>query len=73
MEDSLAGCMKVLVPIAVVGLPVLVFIGFVIIQLQNMLSGDWASFTENIWFLGGMVASYVLGSAPKEGLLTKFM
>jgi hypothetical protein len=73
MEDSLAECMKVLVPIAVVGLPVLVISGFVIIQLQNMFSGDWTSFTNNIWFLGGMVTSYILGSAPKEGLLTKYM
>lgn len=72
MERSLAECMKFIVPMVIVILPSSLFICFIAIQINNMYSGDWVSFKENVFYLGGLFSSYILGSAPKSGLLGKF-
>lgn len=72
LETSLSVCIRVLVPMLVVILPALLLIGFIVIQVNNMYSGDWISFKDNVFYLGGLVASYLLGSTPKEGVLSKF-
>ncbi len=72
LESSLAGCMKYAVPLTVLGPLTLLLFGFIILQIQNMYIGDWASFEHNLIYLGGLVTSYLLGGTPKKGLLGKF-
>jgi hypothetical protein len=72
-ETTLAECMKLIIPLIVVVIPIILCAGFVILQIHHIHSSDWVSFRGNLTSATGMLIFYLLGSAPKEGVLNKFM
>ena len=73
LENSFSGCIKIIIPILVIGLPTLLLVGFIILQIYYMYTGNWDKVESNIYFITSYIFIYLLGSAPKEGVLTKLL
>lgn len=71
IENSLGNCLPVVIPIFVIGFPTLLFLGFILVQINYMYAGEWVIVENNIYSLGSYIFIYLLGSAPKNGLLNK--
>lgn len=73
LEKSFSSCIKIIIPIIVIGLPIVLMVGFISIQIYYMYAGNWDKVENNIYFITSYIFIYLLGSAPKDGVLSKLL
>ncbi len=70
-EQSFANCIPIIVPLVTIGIPLLLLFGFICVQANHIYNGDWIKVEDNVYAVCSYIFIYILGAAPKDGLLSK--